>query len=131
FFQAEDGIRDFHVTGVQTCALPISEDSPRAEVCRPDPSRNGPDPRSNGVVGATGFLGPLALRPFQCRVLSEDRVVVTLAGLTGDAGHMHGTIRHTVRRARAATNAWQASSRPRTGRRPVPRRRACTRKIRA
>src|SRR5207253_8722336 len=26
FFQAEDGIRDGHVTGVQTCALPISED---------------------------------------------------------------------------------------------------------
>src|SRR5690606_40270005 len=25
FFQAEDGIRDFHVTGVQTCALPISQ----------------------------------------------------------------------------------------------------------
>src|SRR5690606_39765497 len=24
FFQAEDGIRVFHVTGVQTCALPIS-----------------------------------------------------------------------------------------------------------
>src|SRR5690606_39636541 len=23
FFQAEDGIRAFHVTGVQTCALPI------------------------------------------------------------------------------------------------------------
>src|SRR5690606_39583899 len=29
FFQAEDGIRDFHVTGVQTCALPISR-----SVCR-------------------------------------------------------------------------------------------------
>src|SRR5690606_27917830 len=27
FFQAEDGIRDFHVTGVQTCALPILPDS--------------------------------------------------------------------------------------------------------
>src|SRR5207253_7689713 len=26
FFQAEDGIRDGHVTGVQTCALPISLD---------------------------------------------------------------------------------------------------------
>src|SRR5690606_40568206 len=26
-FQAEDGIRDFHVTGVQTCALPIYYDS--------------------------------------------------------------------------------------------------------
>src|SRR5207253_6146427 len=25
FFQAEDGIRDGHVTGVQTCALPISQ----------------------------------------------------------------------------------------------------------
>src|SRR5690606_40769898 len=27
FFQAEDGIRDFHVTGVQTCALPILQPS--------------------------------------------------------------------------------------------------------
>src|SRR5690606_11521181 len=26
FFQAEDGIRDFHVTGVQTCALPICQE---------------------------------------------------------------------------------------------------------
>src|SRR2546430_4908379 len=26
FFQAEDGIRDLTVTGVQTCALPISDD---------------------------------------------------------------------------------------------------------
>src|SRR5256885_12842501 len=25
FFQAEDGIRDYKVTGVQTCALPISD----------------------------------------------------------------------------------------------------------
>jgi len=25
FFQAEDGIRDIGVTGVQTCALPISQ----------------------------------------------------------------------------------------------------------
>src|SRR5690625_6682141 len=28
FFQAEDGIRDGHVTGVQTCALPIFLVSP-------------------------------------------------------------------------------------------------------
>src|SRR2546426_3009107 len=27
FFQAEDGIRDYKVTGVQTCALPISNGS--------------------------------------------------------------------------------------------------------
>src|SRR5437660_1023276 len=30
FFQAEDGIRDGHVTGVQTCALPISSIRPWA-----------------------------------------------------------------------------------------------------
>src|SRR5690625_7634474 len=29
FFQAEDGIRAGHVTGVQTCALPISSFAPR------------------------------------------------------------------------------------------------------
>src|SRR5690606_40610945 len=34
FFQAEDGIRDFHVTGVQTCALPISGGAPGAEDIR-------------------------------------------------------------------------------------------------
>src|SRR6267378_2692884 len=28
FFQAEDGIRDLYVTGVQTCALPISPTDP-------------------------------------------------------------------------------------------------------
>src|SRR6266511_2515956 len=33
FFQAEDGIRDFHVTGVQTCALPICSKRPRCEAC--------------------------------------------------------------------------------------------------
>src|SRR5256885_2407004 len=29
FFQAEDGIRDYKVTGVQTCALPIYQDQHR------------------------------------------------------------------------------------------------------
>src|SRR5690606_40310529 len=33
FFQAEDGIRDFHVTGVQTCALPISMREPLVMMC--------------------------------------------------------------------------------------------------
>src|SRR5215467_2256278 len=39
FFQAEDGIRDYKVTGVQTCALPISrrfgpqDAEPRADQC--------------------------------------------------------------------------------------------------
>ena len=47
FFQAEDGIRDIGVTGVQTCALPISREAVveefddldvfvRTSVCRQD-----------------------------------------------------------------------------------------------
>ena len=31
FFQAEDGIRDHCVTGVQTCALPISQQAHRLD----------------------------------------------------------------------------------------------------
>src|SRR5256885_8378717 len=34
FFQAEDGIRDYKVTGVQTCALPISQGGVAAGVRR-------------------------------------------------------------------------------------------------
>src|SRR3989475_4486969 len=46
FFQAEDGIRDLTVTGVQTCALPISASSRRAaRRARPRPSRAGRRPR--------------------------------------------------------------------------------------
>src|SRR2546430_5073869 len=33
FFQAEDGIRDLTVTGVQTCALPISTRRPSRSSC--------------------------------------------------------------------------------------------------
>src|SRR5699024_12191147 len=38
FFQAEDGIRDRNVTGVQTCALPISSELPSSE--EPSPSED-------------------------------------------------------------------------------------------
>src|SRR2546429_2173139 len=38
FFQAEDGIRDVAVTGVQTCALPISHRG----AALPEPNRRSP-----------------------------------------------------------------------------------------
>src|SRR6266496_3307820 len=41
FYQAEDGIRDLYVTGVQTCALPISGPSSAAWPWRPWPSAAG------------------------------------------------------------------------------------------
>src|SRR5256885_5352650 len=34
FFQAEDGIRDYKVTGVQTCALPILDALPDGEAVK-------------------------------------------------------------------------------------------------
>src|SRR5205085_4575066 len=41
FFQAEDGIRDFTVTGVQTCALPIYRLHPQRRAARLRPPRGG------------------------------------------------------------------------------------------
>src|SRR2546429_6998997 len=46
FFQAEDGIRDVAVTGVQTCALPISFKA-RAEVLGEQYSQYEPLPGVN------------------------------------------------------------------------------------
>src|SRR5260370_19872661 len=45
FFQAEDGIRDSSVTGVQTCALPISPDHLAAARARSPPERMVPERR--------------------------------------------------------------------------------------
>src|SRR5688572_32177934 len=39
FFQAEDGIRDLTVTGVQTCALPISVGAERVALAGEHPGR--------------------------------------------------------------------------------------------
>src|SRR5688500_20007778 len=41
FFQAEDGIRDYKVTGVQTCALPICRDGRRPRSGAPARARGG------------------------------------------------------------------------------------------
>src|SRR5205807_7464090 len=46
FFQAEDGIRDYKVTGVQTCALPISSSTPGGATARPT------GPRSTRAAGS-------------------------------------------------------------------------------
>src|SRR5256886_8199782 len=55
FFQAEDGIRDLTVTGVQTCALPISRDRGvqrrrRGRRIRRRPVRREPAGRRGGRV---------------------------------------------------------------------------------
>src|SRR5690606_39315850 len=61
FFQAEDGIRDFHVTGVQTCALPIS--TPRAARARPRSSASARRPSTSRSARAACPCRPTPRRP--------------------------------------------------------------------
>src|SRR5207302_6683537 len=69
-FQAEDGIRDFHVTGVQTCALPISLSSRCVIVGRRSPAGiTLPDARTSAkhlqivsIDGESHFAVDLASR---------------------------------------------------------------------
>src|SRR5690348_17881326 len=56
FFQAEDGIRDGRVTGVQTCALPIFKD-PAAQAKKPSASA----PFDYVEWGSTVYSGWLAV----------------------------------------------------------------------
>src|SRR5690554_6993277 len=81
FFQAEDGIRDADVTGVQTCALPIWPEAPEERegcfvegdhACRAAgaPAYRTLDSLSRGVAeGAAGVLTDAA------RLRSEERRV--------------------------------------------------------
>src|SRR5699024_11441723 len=62
FFQAEDGIRDRNVTGVQTCALPISTAAGM-------PVAVGPPVSIGGILGAVGGI----LRSEERRVGKECR----------------------------------------------------------
>src|SRR5205807_5690740 len=65
FFQAEDGIRDYKVTGVQTCALPISGTRARAPcpIGRPDRPAGGAPRRQAPGVGNRALLGARRWRP--------------------------------------------------------------------
>src|SRR6266498_4974431 len=86
FFQAEDGIRDADVTGVQTCALPICPRTGTARLCpcarkgvfQQPPPLARPDARGDLVGGREGELEPRVglTRPSHCgvqvvRLLSE------------------------------------------------------------
>src|SRR5690606_5309433 len=59
FFQAEDGIRDFHVTGVQTCALPIL----LAQLGLADHAKKHPAQLSGGQKQRVGIARALACEP--------------------------------------------------------------------
>src|SRR6266850_4665202 len=93
FFQAEDGIRDYKVTGVQTCALPSAA---------PSEAHVFADGRSVNVDLEDGWLverDPQARLGLLVQDLASpafDREVVELAKLLGsmeqgaDVGHVLG-----------------------------------------
>src|SRR5207249_11969171 len=103
FFQAEDGIRDRNVTGVQTCALPIfqkvredfgltrldynisSKDSFSANYLIQDGENDVPSPNPN-------FFRPLPLRT-QLLSLQETHVFSAALLNTASAGFSRGHIK--------------------------------------
>src|SRR3989440_6135870 len=58
FFQAEDGIRDLIVTGVQTCALPIS--IPSLDAASPS-TRRWPPPKFPTIRIGFAIASPLSM----------------------------------------------------------------------
>src|SRR5690625_6284510 len=62
FFQAEDGIRDGHVTGVQTCALPI-DGGTRLGAPPPGPRASGSSTTPSTSTGTPQTTGKRSSRP--------------------------------------------------------------------
>src|SRR5256885_6536948 len=87
FFQAEDGIRDYKVTGVQTCALPISSVAGvglfAGMHCVAVLEPAGPD-ASTGAVARTPFRSEEHTSELQspcnlvCRLLLEKKKKTTI-----------------------------------------------------
>src|SRR5690606_40984544 len=99
-FQAEAGIRDFHVTGVQTCALPISSllavdggasaaraDLGSAESTNTTVAANRTATRRRGIEGARAADGPVARATNGRERTEERRVGRSVAQRTGCGAH--------------------------------------------
>src|SRR3989440_6890469 len=78
FFQAEDGIRDLIVTGVQTCALPISCDSMAGLVIR----EPGHHPRARESAAASAAPGGRLLSAAPLPLPAKDASAVPRAALS-------------------------------------------------
>src|SRR5438034_5513128 len=73
FFQAEDGIRDHCVTGVQTCALPISDRTSKRSTRPRQGSRVGPPRRRASRCRPRRSREDVATRSEERRVGKECR----------------------------------------------------------
>src|SRR5690625_7599667 len=110
FFQAEDGIRDGHVTGVQTCALPISFDVASAlEERTGAPVRIGNDVKLAGLgearVGAGRAASSMLLVWLGRRVSTS----VVMDGIVLQGAHgLAGEITAEIGRASCRGREWGA-----------------------
>src|SRR5439155_9123227 len=104
FFQAEDGIRDGHVTGVQTCALPICflETRTRTGPCPGLP----PGPPAAGSAGAPGS-----------KRLASRRQGVTLPGRQETAPQNRSEERRVGKEGRLRWSAEHVKKKKRTAKR--------------
>src|SRR5437879_11876140 len=100
FFQAEDGIRDTSVTGVQTCAIPIFNAAVVAAMDEVgiDISRELPKPLTDDAVRAADAV--VKIGRASCRERGESPVV------TGPGKET--TARGTGRRQRERSNSGEA-----------------------
>src|SRR5256885_2953255 len=92
FFQAEDGIRDYKVTGVQTCALPILFDQETALL-----RRRGHEVityvRSNAEISTSSLIGKAAvLRATVWSNESHAEILKLLQREQPDVVHVHNTL---------------------------------------
>src|SRR5690606_39673301 len=84
--QAEDGIRDFHVTGVQTCALPIfafSVLTRRSSVGRPESAFASSSQASAKPASKVGCTHS-GMSPCTCRGASSSRRPEKAASFSGE-----------------------------------------------
>src|SRR6266496_2736916 len=96
FFQAEDGIRALYVTGVQTCALPISAEPRR----RPD---------ADQAVGASREAVPLERdRPDDLRESEREHREIDAREPHAEPAEDERTERRGERRQRQGERHWRA-----------------------
>src|SRR5207247_7065631 len=106
FFQAEDGIRDPLVTGVQTCALPISA---RAARCRPGHRRDDLDTLGVAPSRRGRAAGPRSSRDRRYR---RRRGRAARRAPAGPRARRIASPPGDSRPARRRTPAWVLASRP-------------------
>src|SRR5208337_2999176 len=99
FFQAEDGIRDTSVTGVQTCALPIFG---RASATRSSPSKGG---RFRSLL-AVAWLGSMEARQAAAYFLSMS----CGTGMLEKSGSPMKSVRSKKARRKASAVRWIVSA---------------------